>query len=245
MVYDIAKLTPFVMLILPTPKLIASISKARTISTTYNTYGVNSNGEIVDNLNVNALEMHAGSIADKEDVIQSSAVAIPTTTTATTTTVISTVNSEMMCVFDVGLECVVTNWLSGEAVSNPIWLMIQDNDIKKFSEFTDIDENIVKSLRYRRDTNSIFQLLRYINYMDNNGDYGLTEDPTQWGKKDFIDLKCTGEPEFANSITPYRKTEDDIIQSWRIATIIVQKKDKKLYRPNKSFRVIRPKTIFQ
>ena len=37
-----------------------------------NTDVVNSNGEIVDNFNVNASEMHAGLVADKEDVIQRS-----------------------------------------------------------------------------------------------------------------------------------------------------------------------------
>ena len=71
-----------------------------------------------------------------------------TTTIPTTTTVISTVKSEMMCVFDVGLECVVTNWMSGEAAYNPIRLMLQDNDIKTFSEFANINENIVKSMKY-------------------------------------------------------------------------------------------------
>ena len=106
--------------------------------------------------------------------------------------------------------------------------MLQDNNIKTFSEFADIDENIVKLLRYRRDTNIIFQLLQYINYIDNNGDYDLIEDPTQQDKKDFIDWENTGEPEFANSTKPHRKREDDRIQSWRIATVVVQKKDKRI-----------------
>ena len=65
--------------------------------------------------------------------------------------------------------------------------MVQDNDIKAFSELANIDENIVKSMRYRKDTNSIFKLLQYIEYINNNGDYDLAEYPTQWDKKDFRD----------------------------------------------------------
>ena len=70
--------------------------------------------------------------------------------------------------------------------------MLHDNNIKTFNEFANIDKNIVKSMRYSNDTNLIFQLLRYINYILNNGDYDLADDPTQWDKRDFRDWDITG-----------------------------------------------------
>ena len=80
MKYDVGtKLTPFGRFVLPTPKLMSTISIAST---------------------------------------------------TTTTKTIPTVNLEMMTIFDVGLECVVTNWLYGEATDNTVRLMLQDNSIK-------------------------------------------------------------------------------------------------------------------
>ena len=129
-----------------------------------------------------------------------------------TTTVISTVNSEMMCVFDVGLECVVTNWLSGESDNNPIRLTLQNNNIKTFSEFANIDETIVRSMKHRWLTNSIFTILRYIEYINNNGDHDLAEDPTQWDKKDFGMWEMARNPRVADSTTPHQIAEDSRIQ---------------------------------
>ena len=125
----------------------------------------------------------------------------------------------MMCVFNVGLECVVTNWLSRETAYNPIRIMLQDNSIKTFSEFTNMDKNIVKLMR-QNNAYKIFELLQYIKYINNNGDYDLAEDPTQWDKKDFKDWEITGMPEFANSSTPYRTMENNRIQSLSIAKVI-------------------------
>jgi len=172
MVYEMGtKLTPFGMSVLPTPKLMSTISIAST--------------------------------------------------TTTTTTTIPTVNSEMMYIFDVGLEYVVTNWLYDEAADNIVRLMLQDNSIKTFREFVDMDRNIINTYR-------ICQLLRYINCIYNNNDYNLAEDPTQWTKRDFADWERNGEPQFADSTTPHRIMEDNRIQSWRIATVIVPIKDKRI-----------------
>ena len=66
---------------------------------------------------------------DKDDYLKWYSTPKVGTTTTTTTTVIPTVDSEKMTVFDVGLECVVTNWLYGERADNPIRLMLQDNSI--------------------------------------------------------------------------------------------------------------------
>ena len=69
MVYNVAKTTPFGLSILPTPILLLSISKAGTTSTAYNTDGVNRNGEIVDNLNVNESVVISTEIVSTEKAI--------------------------------------------------------------------------------------------------------------------------------------------------------------------------------
>ena len=72
---------------------------------------------------------------------------------------ISTVNLEMMCVFDVGLEYIITNWLSEEAAYNHKRLMLQDNNIKPLVNLP----SWMGILSNRRD---IEILIIYLNYYD-------------------------------------------------------------------------------
>ena len=83
--------------------------------------------------------------------------------------------------FDGSLEYVVSNWL----VFNKIRLWVEDNNIKTFGEFVDIDHGDVKSMGYYR--YKVFQLLQYIKHIKNNGGHDLAENPTPWDNKDSRD----------------------------------------------------------
>ena len=86
-----------------------------------------------------------------------------------------------MISFDSSLEYVASNWLKYN--NNRLWL--EDNNIKTFGEFVNIDHKVVKSMEYY--SYEVFEILQYIEYIKNNGDHDLAKNPTPWDNKDFRD----------------------------------------------------------
>ena len=81
--------------------------------------------------------------------------------------------------FDGSLEYVASNWLK----YNKIRLWLEDNNIRTFGEFVKIDHEVVNLMGYYRF--KVFEILQYIKYIKNNGDYDLAENPTPGDNKNF------------------------------------------------------------
>ena len=97
--------------------------------------------------------------------------------------------------FHSSLEYVVSNWL----IFNKIRLWLEDNNINTFGEFVDINHGVVTSMGYY--SYKVFELLQYMEYIENNGDHDLVENPTPWDNKDFRDWQLNQRPKFANPTT--------------------------------------------